>query len=444
MMKPATDSFNPSLDRRSFLARTLGAAGAAAAARLNLTAADALPNRAADGTDYLKEIEENERKVRSNDAKPMIGIGDKLKITKVETQLIQPRWLFLKVHTNAGITGLGEPIVEGRARTVATAVEELAPYLIGKDPRAVVHHWQAMYRHAFYRGGPILTSALSGIDQALWDIKGKALGVPVYELLGGPTRARVRIYSSASTPERIKELKGQGFTTFKTSPSGGRQARIVENKAFIDNAVQHFAQLRSAAGDDCDIAIDFHGALSQQTARLLIKALEPYQPMFIEEPVNCQEVDLMADIARGTHLPIATGERIFTKWGFREILEKKAASILQPDLCHAGGITECRLIAGMAEAFYAAIAPHNPLGPISLAAGLHLAASIPNFLCQEQSSLGVGYIKKPFQVRDGFIDIPTGPGLGIELDEHALASKIDHDWRNRETYDLDDGSVVDW
>jgi galactonate dehydratase len=166
--------------------------------------------------------------------------------------------------------------------------------------------------------------------------------------------------------------------------------------------------------------------------------------MFIEEPVNCQQVDVMADIARSTHLPIATGERIFTKWGFREILEKNAASILQPDLCHAGGITECRLIAGMAEAYYAAIAPHNPLGPISLAAGIQLAASIPNFLCQEQSSLGVGYIKKPFEVKNGYIDIPAGPGLGIELDEDALAGKIDHDWRNRETYDVDDGSAVDW
>ncbi len=166
--------------------------------------------------------------------------------------------------------------------------------------------------------------------------------------------------------------------------------------------------------------------------------------MFIEEPVNCQNVDVMAEIARGTHLPIATGERIFTKWGFREILEKGAASILQPDLCHAGGITEVRLIAGMAEAHYATLAPHNPLGPISLASGLQMAASIPNFLCQEQVSLGEGYLKKPFQVREGYIDLPTGPGLGIEIDEEALASKVGHDWRNPETYDADDGSVVDW
>jgi galactonate dehydratase len=358
--------------------------------------------------------------------------------------MVKPRWLFLKIHTNAGITGLGEPIVEGRAKTVATAIEELAPYLIGKDPRPVGHHWQAMYRHAFYRGGPILTSAISGVDQALWDIKGKALGVPVYELLGGPTRTRVRVYSHANTPERIKQAKADGFTAFKTGPSKERPARIVENKAFVDNVAKHFAGLREAVGDECDIGIDFHGAISQQTARLLIKVLEPFQPMFIEEPVNCQEVDVMADIARGTHLPIATGERVYTKWGFREILEKKAATILQPDLCHAGGITEVRNIAAIAESFYAAIAPHNPLGPISLAAGVHIAAAIPNFLCQEQVNLGVGYIKQPFKVRAGYLDLPTGPGLGIELDDNALADKIDHDWRNRESYDVDDGSVVDW
>ena len=367
-----------------------------------------------------------------------------IKITKLETFLVKPRWLFLKVHTNAGITGLGEPITEGRAKTCAEAVKEVEPYLMGKDPRAVAHHWQAIYRHAFYRGGPILTSALSGIDQALWDIKGKALGVPIYELLGGPTRERIRVYSHARTPEGIKQARAQGFTAFKTGPAKKRPARIIENKAFVDHVAQEFAALREAAGPEGDIGIDFHGAISPQTAKLLIKVLEPYQPFFVEEPVNCQNVEAMADIARGTHLPIATGERIFTKWGFREILEKGAATILQPDLCHAGGITEVRLIAGMAEAYYAALAPHNPLGPISLAAGLQIAASIPNFLCQEQVSMGDGYIKNPFKVKDGYVDLPTGPGLGIELDENAMADKIGHDWRNQESYDADDGSVVDW
>jgi galactonate dehydratase len=373
-----------------------------------------------------------------------IARKDPLKITKLETFLVKPRWLFLKVHTNAGIVGLGEPILEGRALTVAEAVKEIEPYLIGKDPRQVVHHWQAIYRHAFYRGGPILTSALSGIDQALWDIKGKALGVPVYELLGGPTRKRVRVYAHARTPETLKELKAKGFTAFKTGPAKRRPARYIETPAEVRHMADKFAELRKAGGDDVDIAIDFHGAISPALAKVLIKALEPHNPMFIEEPINCQNHDIMAEIARGTHLPIATGERVFTKWGFREVLEKKAATILQPDLCHAGGITEVRLIAGMAEAYYATIAPHNPLGPISLAAGVQMAASIPNFLCQEQVSLGEGYIKSPFIVRNGYIDVPTGPGLGIELDENALVKKIDHEWKNREEYDEDDGSVVDW
>jgi galactonate dehydratase len=369
---------------------------------------------------------------------------DRLRITRLETFLVQPRWLFLKVHTNAGIVGLGEPILEGRAKTCATAVEEIAPYLVGKDPRRVVHHWQAIYRHAFYRGGPILTSALSGIDQALWDIKGKALGVPVYELLGGPTRDRVRVYLHARSPDAIRAGIERGFTAFKTGPAKRRSARLVETKGFVDHVAERFAELREAAGPESDVAIDFHGAVPPATAKLLIKALEPHQPFFIEEPVQCQNVDVLADIARGTFLPIATGERLFTKWGFREVLEKRAASVLQPDLCHAGGITEVRLIAGMAEAYYTAVAPHNPLGPISLAAGIQLAASIPNFLCQEQVTLGDGYLKRPFQVEDGYVPIPTGPGLGIELDEDALADKIDHDWQNPETYDSDDGSVTDW
>ena len=378
--------------------------------------------------------------------RPRPTVRESVKITRLETFLVKPRWLFLKVHTNVGVVGLGEPITEGRALTCATAVKEIEPYLVGKDPRAAVHHWQAIYRHAFYRGGPILTSALSGIDQALWDIKGKLLGVPVYELLGGPTRQRIRVYAHAGTPELVRERKAQGFTAFKTGPArlNGRYARPVENQAWIENAVARFASLREIVGKDGDIGIDFHGAVLPGTAKILMKELEPFHPFFYEEIINAQNVDVMAELAKSTHVPIATGERIFTKWGFREILEKGAATILQPDLCHAGGITEVRLIAGMAEAYYATIAPHNPLGPISLAAGLQIAASIPNFLCQEQVSLGEGYIKNPFKVRDGYVDLPMGPGLGIELDEEAMKDKIGHDWRNPETYDPEDGSVVDW
>ena len=383
-------------------------------------------------------------KVKTSKMEQIRGNGE-VKITKLETFLVKPRWIFLKIHTDAGVFGLGEPLLEGRALTIQTAIKEIEPYLIGKDPRNVVHHWQAIYRHAFYRGGPILTSALSGIDQALWDIKGKLLNVPVYELLGGPTRDRVRVYGRASTAEQMKQQKAAGFTVIKTGVAKKAHANIVENPRFIKYAIDNFASLRDAGGDDMDIGIDFHGSISPQTAKILIKELEVYQPMFIEEPCQCQNVDTMVDIARGTHIPIATGERIFTKWGFREILEKGAASIIQPDLCHAGGITEGRIIAGMAEAYYVPIAPHNPMGPISLAVGLQLAASIPNFLVQEQVSLGEGYLKNPFKLqKDGTVLVPKGPGLGIELDEALMADKIGHDWKNPETYNPLDGSVVDW
>lgn len=418
-----------SVARRDFIRQAFAAAGIAAGS--SVIAAEATPQPYG--------VPSQRREGRPPDFKP------KLRITKLETMLVKPRWLFLKIHTDEGVAGWGEPITEGRARTCAEAVAEIAPYLVGKDPRAVVHHWQAIYRHAFYRGGPILTSALSGIEQALWDIKGKLLGVPVYELLGGPTRDKVRVYAHVGNrPDLLKQRKAEGFTAFKTGVKNGPQSGHVANSKFIAEAAEAFAALREAGGDEVDIGIDFHGAISPANAKLLIKAYEPYKPFFIEEPVQCQNVDAMAEIARGTHLPIATGERLFTKWGFREILEKQAAVILQPDLCHAGGIMECRLIAGMAEAYYASIAPHNPLGPISLASGLQLAASIPNFLCQEQVSLGVGYLKQPFTVENGYVRVSEKPGLGIEIDEEQLASKIGHDWKNAETYLETDGSVVDW
>lgn len=394
------------------------------------------------GLSFLAQREQEVTAQVGSDAP--ISPKDEIKITKLEPFLVKPRWLFLKIHTDAGIVGLGEPILEGRAETCKTAVEELSYYLIGKDPRKVTHHWQAIYRHAFYRGGPILTSVLSGIDQALWDIKGKALGVPVYELLGGPTRDKVRVYGRARRPEDIQRGIDSGFNVFKTGTGGMRPSKYIATMGDIERAADSFGALREAAGKDIDIAIDFHGAVQPQTAMLLVKALEEHQPFFIEEPVQCQNVEAMAEIAHKTHIPIATGERIFTKWGFREILEKKAASVIQPDLCHAGGITEVRLIAGMAEAYYIPLAPHNPLGPISLASGMQIAASIPNFLVQEQSSLGVGYLKEPFVMKEGYTGLPTKPGLGVELDDDLMEDKYDHDWKNPMTYDEDDGSVIDW
>ena len=371
-----------------------------------------------------------------------------MKITKLETFFVRPRWVFLKMHTDEGVTGWGEPIVEGWSHTVAAAVQEMGRYLLGQDPRRIEHHWQALYRGAFYRGGPVLTSALSGIEQAMWDITGKWLGVPVHQLLGGAVRDKIRVYSHVrgdtceACSKAARETVEGGFTTVKTSPPGA--VRFVENRHFVDQVVERIASLREAVGKQVDIAIDFHGRFSPAMAIQLAKALEPFHPMFIEEPCLPENVDAMAQIARRTTVPIATGERLFTKWAFREVLEKRAASILQPDLSHAGGIFEVRKIAAMAESHYAALAPHCPLGPIALAASLQLDACIPNFLCQEQVCMGEGYLRKPFILSAGHIDVPKEPGLGIEVDEDALAGNLyDGNWENPRLWH-EDGSVAEW
>jgi galactonate dehydratase len=371
-----------------------------------------------------------------------------MKITRLDLFHVRPRWLFLKMSTDEGIVGWGEPIVEGRTRTVETAVRELETYLIGKDPRRIEHHVQAMTRHAFYRGGPVLVSAISGVEQAMWDIFGKSVGLPVYQLMGGPTRDRIRVYAhcGGETPEKATENArarvAQGFTALKTGFPGS--VHLAESPAFIVRCVEYMAALREAVGNDIDIGVDFHGKFGPAVAMRVIKEIEPFRPMFVEEPCLPENVDTMVTIARSTTVPIATGERLFTRFGFRTAIEKQAAAIYQPDLSHAGGIWECRKIAAMAETYYAGIAPHCPLGPIALAAGIQLDAAIPNFVCQEQVSLGEGYLKQPFVVHDGYVDLPTGPGLGIDVDEEAFADKVfDGSWPNPETY-LEDGSVSDW
>jgi galactonate dehydratase len=373
-------------------------------------------------------------------ARAPISPRESIKITKLETFVLRNSWVFVKLSTDAGITGWGE-MLKDKSKTCAAGAHQVESYLIGKDPRQVVQHWQAIYRHAFYRGGPVLTAVVSGIDQALWDIKGKALGVPVYELLGGPTRDKIRVYGSSQDVTRGRA------NAFKMSPRAeGRAAyKYVESPAHVQKVAKDFAALREKFGPEVDIGVDFHGAVQPQTAALLIKALEPYQPFFYEEPVQCQNVDVLADLARKTHIPIATGERVFTKWGFREILEKRAAGILQPDVCYAGGITELRLIAGMAEAYYVPIAPHNPQGPCSLAASCQIAASIPNFLIQERgTSTHENLLKVPFKVEKGYLPLPKGPGLGIEIDEDKLVAQVGEPQGYPQTYDRDDGSVVDW
>lgn len=369
----------------------------------------------------------------------MIGPKDNIKVTKIETFVLKNTWVFVKISTDAGITGWGE-MLKDDAKACAAGAMEVGNYLIGKDPLRVAHHWQAIHRGSFYRGGPVKTAILSGIDQALWDITGKAFGVPVYRLLGGPTRDRIRVYGTLN-PET-------GVNAIKVGPNGGeRQAiKYVEGQKFVDEVVERFKALRNKLGDNIDIAVDFHGAVQPPTALLLMKALEPYHPWFYEEIVQALNVDVMAELARKTHIPVATGERIFTKWGFREILEKRAASIIQPDVCYAGGITELRIIAGMAEAWYTPVAPHNPQGPCSLAASYQIAACIPNFLIQERGDNEYSdLLAKPLPpVKDGHRPILTDPGLGITIDEDKLRAQVGEPSPYNVRYDPDDGSVVDW
>lgn len=372
-------------------------------------------------------------------AAAQIGPTDRIKVTALETFVLTNSWVFVKISTDAGIVGWGE-MLKDDAKACAAGAQEVARYLVGQNPLRVVHHWQAIHRGAFYRGGPIKTAILSGIDQALWDIKGKAFGVPIHELLGGPTRDRVRVYGTVSAET--------GVTAMKVGPNGEeRQAiKYVEGKKFVDEVVERFRALREKYGDGVDIGIDFHGAVQPPTALLLMKALEPYNPWFYEEIVQALNVDVMAELARKTHIPIATGERVFTKWGFREVLEKRAATILQPDVCYAGGITELKIIAGMAEAYYTPIATHNPQGPCSLAASLQLAAAIPNFLVQERGdNEHADLLAKPLPpVRDGHRPLLTEPGLGITIDEDKLMAQVGEPREYQTRYDPDDGSVVDW
>jgi galactonate dehydratase len=368
-----------------------------------------------------------------------IGPKDNIKVTRLETFVLKNSWVFVKISTDAGITGWGE-MLKDDAKACAAGAMEVGRYLVGQDPMRVVFHWQAIHRAAFYRGGPIKTAILSGIDQALWDIKGKAFGVPVYKLLGGPTRDRIRVYGTVNAQNGVNAMK------YMIRAQGRGAIKYVEGQKFVDEAVENFKALRQKHGSGVDIGVEFHGAVQPATALLLVKALEPYQPWFYEEVVQPLNVDVMAEIARKTHIPLATGERIFTKWGFREILEKRAASILQPDVCYAGGITELRLIAGMAEAYYSPIAPHNPQGPCSLAASYQIAASIPNFLIQERGDNEYSdLLAEPLPpITKGHRPLLTGPGLGITIDEDKLKAQVGEPREYRPEFDPDDGSVVDW
>jgi galactonate dehydratase len=379
------------------------------------------------------------------------------RVTKVETFKVPPRWVFVRLETDDGLVGWGEPSLEGRADTVIAAVRELGAYLMGKDAFAIEDHFQALYRGGFYRGGPVLTSALSGLEQALWDIKGKALGVPVYELLGGAARTRVRVYNWIGGDRPVDVAAGvlaqqaRGVTAVKMNAT--EELHYIDSHAKIDEAVSRVAAAREAGGKDLGIGIDFHGRVHRPMAKVLARELEPFHPMFIEEPVPPGNNEALREIAAHTSIPIALGERLYTRWDFKPVLLDGFVDILQPDLSHAGGILEVRKIAAMAEAFDIAVAPHCPLGPISLAAALQLDACTPNVVIQEQSQdihyndgLDIfEYLASPFEYEDGFAKVPNAPGLGIEVNEDVVRNRASevHDWHNP-LWRNDDGTLAEW
>ena len=382
-----------------------------------------------------------------------------MELTDYELFEVPPRWLFLRLETSDGAVGWGEPVVEGRAHAVRAAVEELVEtYLLGEDPTRVEDHWQTLYRGGFYRGGPVLLSALAGIDQALWDLKGGQFGAPVYELLGGPVRDRIRVYQwvggdrPADVGAAAREQVEAGFTALKMNATA--EFERIESPAAVRAAENRLAEVRDAVGDEVGVAVDFHGRVAKPMAERLIGALEPHDPMFVEEPVLPEHADALPDIAASTSVPIATGERLYSRYDFKQVLESGAVDVVQPDLSHAGGITEVRKIASMAEAYDVALAPHCPLGPIALAACLQVDACAHNALIQEQS-LGIhynedsdvlDYLADPavFDYEEGYVSLPDGPGLGIEVDESAVREAAgDVDWHNP-VWRHADGSVAEW
>lgn len=382
-----------------------------------------------------------------------------MKITALKTYLVPPRWLFLKVETDAGIAGWGEPVLEGHAETLAAKIAELGDFVIGLDPRRIEDIWQMIYRNGCYRGGPVLMSALSGLDMALWDIKGKALGVPVYELFGGPVRERVRSYCwiggdrPSGLIEGAKALQAKGFDAVKFNIC--EELQIVDSYAKIDGIIRRLFALREAVGSTMDLAFDFHGRVHAPMARVLLKELEPLRPMFVEDAVVSAMIETMADLARATSIPLCIGERLHSRYDFKRVFELRAAQVINPDTAHAGGISEMVRIGHWAEAYDVALAPHCPIGPIALAASLQVNAICHNAFIQEQS-LGIHYNQggdlleylapdKGFTLREGYLDIPKGPGLGIEVNEAHVEkmAAIGHRWR-APVWRHKDGSIAEW
>ena len=382
-----------------------------------------------------------------------------MKITAVNTYYVRPRWGFVEIETDEGLTGWGEAVLEGHCDAVLACVNEYKPYLIGQDPSRIEDIWNTIFRAGFYRNGGVLMSAMSGIDQALWDIKGKFFNAPVYQLMGGKTRDKIKVYSwiggdrPSDTGANAKERQDAGFCAVKMNAT--EELQMIDTYDKIDAVLERVAAIREACGKYFGIAIDFHGRVHKPMAKVLAKKLEEFDPMFIEEPVLCEHMEDFKEIAAACNIPIATGERIFSRYDFKRLLQAGGVDIIQPDVSHAGGITEVKKIGSMAEAYDVALAPHCPLGPIALSACLQVDATCYNAVIQEQS-IGIHYNvgkevldyalnKEDFKFTDGFVNMPTKPGLGVEVNKELVLeeNKTPHQWKNP-VWRHADGSVAEW
>ena len=382
-----------------------------------------------------------------------------MKIKAVNTYLVRPRWGCVEICTDDGLCGWGEAVLEGHAATVQACVEEMREYLIGADPRRIEDIWTTLYRAGFYRGGGVLMSAIAGIDQALWDIKGKYFNAPVYELMGGACRDRMRVYSwvGGDRPTDVgaaaKERKDAGFTAVKMNAT--EELQYIDSYEKVDQVLERVAAIRESCGKYFGIAVDFHGRVHRPMAKVLAKKLEEFDPMFLEEPVLCEHMELFKEIADCCNIPIATGERLFTKYDFKRLFASGGVDIIQPDLSHAGGITEVKKIAAMAEAHDVALAPHCPLGPIALASCLQVDATSYNAVIQEQS-MGIHYNvgksvldyvknKEDFAFVDGYVRLPVKPGIGVEVNRELVLeeNRTPHSWKNP-VWRHRDGSIAEW
>ena len=382
-----------------------------------------------------------------------------MKITEVNTYLVRPRWGFVEIVTDDGYSGWGAAVLEGHASTVLECVREMRDYLLGADPTRIEDIFNVLYRAGFYRGGGVLMSAIAGIDQALWDIKGKYFNAPVYELMGGKCRDRMRVYSwiGGDRPQDVgsaaKERQNAGFSAIKMNAT--EELQMIDSYEKVDAVLERVAAIRESCGKYFGIAVDFHGRVHKPMAKILAKKLEEYDLMFIEEPVLCEHMEDFKEIAAACNIPIATGERLFTKYDFKRLLTAGGVDIIQPDLSHAGGITECKKIASMAEAYDVALAPHCPLGPIALASCLNVDATSYNAVIQEQS-IGIHYNvgksvldyvtnQEDFVFTDGYVQLPKRPGLGVEVNKELVLeeNKTPHNWKNP-VWRHKDGSVAEW